>query len=121
MSEKKYMKFVNEIMNNYSTLKNNIESLPLPEKAKTILHDAREARNEIAHSVSKDLTGCIDTSINIDDFKKEIKALTSKIAKGDLIVSTLSSIKNNEPIPNQKNLSNYEKKIINWVLTENNM
>ena len=52
--------FVNKISTKYSNLNNSIQGLPIDKNFKVILHEAREARNEIAHSLTKGLIGCID-------------------------------------------------------------
>jgi hypothetical protein len=80
------------------------------------LHQARKARNEIAHSLTKGLVGCIDTKISNDGFIDEVSDLLGKIVDGDIISSVLMSNFNNEPILNNVSLERYKDKIINWVV-----
>ena len=106
--------YVNKLFNNFTNLNNNIRSLPLGQPGKVILHNARIARNEIAHSLTIGLTGCLDAKIDESNFKAKISDLVSKVAVGDYLISTLLSILNNDPLPIYSE-SHYSQKIIDWV------
>ena len=106
--------YVNKLFDKFTTLNNNIKSLPLGQPEKDILHNARIARNEIAHSLTTGLTGCLDTKIDEPKFKAQISDLISKVAAGDYLISTLLSIVNKDPLPIYSE-SNYSQKIIDWV------
>jgi hypothetical protein len=80
------------------------------------LHQARKARNEVAHSLTKGLEGCIDTKISNDSLIDEVSGLLAKIVDGDIISSVLISNFNDEPILNNVSLEGYKDKIINWVV-----
>ncbi|ENU83974.1 hypothetical protein F974_00959 [Acinetobacter sp. CIP 102159] len=107
--------FVNKISTKYSNLNNSIQGLPIDKNFKVILHEAREARNEIAHSLTKGLIGCID---NVDNklFFDKVSSLIYYIAKADFIISKLTSIFNGEPILNQYFQENYCQKNVFWVV-----
>ncbi len=81
-----------------------------------ILHDAIKARNGVAHSLTKGLEGCIDIKTKDMNFIDEVSKLINKITDGDIIISSLISIFNKEPILN--NLSEYKDRVINWVVEE---
>lgn len=113
-NDKGFDEFVNRISFKYSNLNNSIQTLPIDESLKVILDNAREARNEIAHSLTKGLTGCID---HIDEnlFLSKVSELICKISKADMIISILTAELNNEPILNQKINENYCSNISRWV------
>ena len=115
LSEDDYNDFIILLYKKFSTLNNNIEFLPIEKKAKDILHIARKARNEVAHSLSIDLTGCLDIKIDECVFKTHISSLIAQIAAGDYLISTILSILNKEPLPNYTE-DEYKKKIIEWVI-----
>lgn len=106
--------YVNKLFNKFSTLNDNIKSLPLGQPEKDILHNARIARNEIAHSLTIGLTGCLDTKIDEHNFKAQVSNLVSKVAAGDYLISTLLSILNKDHLPIYTD-SYYIQKIIDWV------
>ena len=108
--------FVNEIISKYRSLNNSIQAFRLPSEISDILHDARKARNEVTHSLTKGLEGCIDTKTKDTDFIDEVSELINKITNGDIIVSSLVSMFNKEPILN--NLGGYKTRVINWVVEE---
>ncbi|MFH4325169.1 hypothetical protein WAJ71_21740, partial [Acinetobacter baumannii] len=48
---------IKQITSRYLSLDKSIQNLGLPEQLSTKLHKARKSRNEIAHSLTKDLEG----------------------------------------------------------------
>lgn len=106
--------YVNILFKKFSTLNDNIRSLPLGQPEKDILHNARIARNEIAHSLTIGLTGCLDAKIDEHNFKAQVSDLVSKVAKGDYLISALLSILNKNPLPTYTD-SFYIQKILGWV------
>lgn len=109
--------YVNELFAKFSTLNNNIKCLPVGQPEKDILHKARVARNEIAHSLAVGMTGCLDTKIDEQSFKTHISDLVSVVATGDFLISTILSILNKDPLPNYSE-SSYKERIIDWVKGE---
>lgn len=109
---------VSKVVSKYRTLNNSIQSFKQPEEISSILHSARYARNEIAHSLTKGLEGCIDLKVNDKDFTDEISNLIEKISDGDFIISSLLTLFNKDPFPNPGLLSSYRGNIINWVVGE---
>lgn len=114
-SEKDFHLYVNDLITNFSTLNDNIKSLPIGRDAKNILHDARNARNEIAHSLTVDLTGCLDTKVEEKEFINTIKSLVSRIALGDYVISAILTSLNKDPLLNVA-AATYQNKIMRWVL-----
>lgn len=115
-SDTEFNQFVAQIESKYRTLNSSIKSYKLPVKISELLHQARKARNEIAHSLTKGLEGCIDTKVINDRFIDEVSDLLGKIVDGDIIVSILISRFNKEPILDGKSLEKYKSRIINWVV-----
>jgi hypothetical protein len=115
-SDEDFDQFVTQAETKYRTLNSSINSFELPDQISDILHQARKARNEVAHSLTKGLEGCIDTKISNDSLIDEVSGLLAKIVDGDIISSVLISNFNDEPILNNVSLEGYKDKIINWVV-----
>jgi len=115
-SDEDFDQFVTQVETKYRTLNSSINSFELPDQISDILHQARKARNEVAHSLTKGLEGCIDTKISNDSLIDEVSGLLAKIVDGDIISSVLISNFNDEPILNNVSLEGYKDKIINWVV-----
>lgn len=118
LREEDFDAVVNKVTSKYRTLNNSIQSFKQPKEISSILHRARDARNEVAHSLTKGLEGCIDIKVNEVSFIKEISNLIGIIADGDLVISFLMSVFNNEPTPNPEHLSEYKNKMVNWVVEQ---
>lgn len=106
--------YVNKLFSKFSSLNNNINSLTIGQPEKDILHKARIARNEIAHSLTIGMTGCLDAKIDEQSYKAQISSLVSEVAAGDFLISTILSIFNKYSLPNHSE-SDYIDRIINWV------
>ncbi|MBZ1393375.1 MAG: hypothetical protein VX408_02285 [Pseudomonadota bacterium] len=115
LSEDDYKKFIKSIFKKLSSLNNNINSLSIGQKEKDMLHIARKARNEVVHSLSIGMTGCLDIKIDECDVKTHISSLIAQIAAGDYLISAILSILNKEPLPNYTE-SQYKRKVVEWVL-----
>ncbi|MBL5913914.1 hypothetical protein JBO41_17660 [Enterobacter asburiae] len=115
LSEKDFQEYVDKLFSKFSSLSNNIDTLTIDNSYKSILHEARKARNEVVHSVGKGLTGCLDGKVDEEKFKSYLSDLIFKVADGDFVISTILSIINYNQLPNYKN-DQYQKKIVNWTL-----
>ena len=115
-TDEEFNLLIEEMISKYISLDNSIKTLNSPEQLSLILHTARKSRNEIAHSLTKGLEGCIDTKIDNTVLLKEVEKLIGDIVDGDIIISTITSIFNKDPILNSQSLSQYKKKIIDWVI-----
>lgn len=116
LDEAEYKEFVLKTTKNYRTLNNSILALGLPSDASKILHSARLARNHIAHGLLIGLAGCLDTKIDEKVLTEEISGLIERIANGDIVISTLISLRNNDPLPRAQLVNIYKKEIIEWVV-----
>ncbi|MBQ4782959.1 hypothetical protein F9U38_20780 [Pectobacterium versatile] len=115
LPEKDFQEYVDKLFSKFSSLSNNIDALTIDNSYKSILHEARKARNEVVHSVGKGLTGCLDGKVDEEKFKSYLSDLIVKVAYGDFVISTILSIINYNQLPNYKN-DQYQKKIVNWTL-----
>ncbi|MGR2956997.1 hypothetical protein [Vibrio vulnificus] len=115
--DQKFEDYAIELIGKFRTLYKNIESLPINGDLKSILHEARGARNEIAHSLTIGLTGCLDTKIDESNYKSHIAQVIQKVAAGDYAISVILSVLNNEPLLQQSS-NEYQDKVVNWVLGE---
>jgi hypothetical protein len=118
LSEEKFDLFADKVISKYRTLDASIQSLGLPDEVSKILHSARKARNDVAHSITKGLEGCIDTKVNNNNFIDEISNLVEIIIDGDIAISSLLSIFNQEPILNIISLNKYKEHVLNWVIEQ---
>ncbi|WP_454709536.1 hypothetical protein [Delftia acidovorans] len=107
---------VQSVADKHRTLNLRIQSLLLPKDVSALLDDARKARNIIAHELSQGLTGCLDFKINEGDLIKRVGDLVSSLAYGDIIISQVISVLNNEPQPNADFLSSYVSNVTRWVV-----
>lgn len=116
-SDEEFNQLIDKIISKYITLDKSIQTLGLPAQLSTKLYEAKKSRNEIVHSLTRDLEGCIDIKIDKNLLLKNIEKLIGDIVDGDTIISMLTSIFNKEPTLNSKSLSEYKEEIINWVIS----
>lgn len=117
-SDEKFNLFVSQVISKYRTLDESIKSFGLPDELSEILHNARKARNEIAHSLTRGLEGCIDTQVSNEKFIEEISSLIEIITDGDIAISSFISVFNKEPVLSGNSLMTYKEKVINWVVNQ---
>ncbi|MFA5493530.1 MAG: hypothetical protein WC247_02045 [Porticoccaceae bacterium] len=118
MTDEKFVILVEAATTRYRSLNNNIDSLGMPDQVAAVLHRSRKARNAIAHSLATGLTGCLDLKIGTSQFLDDITRLIEDIVIGDVIVSMLVSVFNNERIPNKQFINSYKSKMLKWVVCE---
>ena len=116
MTESEYSGYLQKITSKYRTLNGNIKSIGLPEDISVVLHDARKARNTVAHDLSKGLEGCLDTKIDELGFVRQVSELMIDIAYGDIAISYIVSLFNRDPCPNSRFISSYKDRIVQWVV-----
>lgn len=114
LPSEKFEEYVAELFAKFSTLNNNINSLPIGDSEKKVLHKARLARNELAHSLAVGMTGCLDIKIDECNFKIKVSRLISDIAAGDYVISAILSYLSKSPLINYSE-SNYRDRIVRWV------
>ena len=110
----KFEEYVTELFAKLSTLNSNINVLPIGDYEKQALHNARLARNELAHNLAVGMTGCLDIKIDECNFKINISRLISDIAAGDYVISAILSHLSKYP-PINCSESNYRDRIVRWV------
>ncbi|TXD96060.1 hypothetical protein ES754_11860 [Psychrobacter frigidicola] len=114
LSDNEFAAFTTSLFDKFPNLNNNINFLPVGKTAKDVLHAAREARNEVAHSLSIGMIGCLDIRIDESAFKLQVSSLITQIAAGDYLISTIISLLNKEALPNYTE-DYYKQKITKWV------
>ena len=84
------------------------------------LHEARNARNEIADEVSLGLDRCIDLlpTKDSESLVRRILELVEKIAKAGCLISLAVTLKTNDHFPNSEFIKNYPKMIKDWIVDE---
>ncbi|MGJ8690487.1 MAG: hypothetical protein ACSHXZ_13320 [Gammaproteobacteria bacterium] len=116
MTEAQYSDYLQKLSSKYRSLNGNINSIGLPEDISVILHDARKARNTVAHDLSKGLEGCLDTKIDESEFIRQVSELVMDISYGDIAISYTLSLFNGDPCPNSQYISSYKDRIVQWVV-----
>ncbi|MEZ8806925.1 hypothetical protein AB4453_04925 [Vibrio atlanticus] len=115
VDRQKFECYATELIGKFKALYKNIESLPVNDDTKDILHAARGARNEIAHSLAIGLTGCLDTKIDGSNFKSHLIPFIQEVVAGDYIISVILSRLTKEPVLQQSS-KEYQEKVVKWVL-----
>ncbi|OLF35656.1 MULTISPECIES: DUF4145 domain-containing protein [unclassified Psychrobacter] len=110
LSDDEFAALTTSLFDKYPNLNNNINFLPVGQTAQDALHAAREARNEVAHSLSIGMIGCLDIRIDESAFKQQVPSLITRIATGDYLISTIISLLNKEAVPNYTE-NDYKRKI----------
>jgi hypothetical protein len=105
-----------EVAKKYTKLTSSIESLKLPKDISLLLGDAIAARNIIAHDLAQGLTGCLGIRTNGTDLIHRVYDLVFALAHGDIVISHVLSVLNEEPLPNAEILSAYVDKVTRWVI-----
>lgn len=116
MTEAEYGDYLSMLTSKYRTLNGNIKSIGLSDDISVILGDARKARNVVAHNLSKGLEGCLDVRIDELEFIAQVSELVMDIAYGDIAISYIISLFNGDLYPNEKFVSSYKDRVIQWVV-----
>lgn len=116
MTDDEYDSYAKKISSKFRTLTGSIKAIGLPEDISVILHDARKARNIVAHELSRGLIGCLDSKINENELIRDVSELMMDIAYGDIAISFTISLFNGEPTPRIEFISSYKDKIVKWVV-----
>lgn len=101
-----------------NNLAKNIKNLPISsDKIDSILKNAREGRNYIAHEVAKGFDQPIDfiNDENLSDYLLDIHNAVNNIARGDCEISLLISHFTHEQIPTNAFLLEYPEVVAEWV------
>ncbi len=114
-----FIKDINSKFRKFRAVNSSIKSLKLPNDMSTILHNARNSRNEIAHDLCKGLDGCADLRTDESQFIKEVSKLIEYVTCGDIVISQLTHIFNKDPIcTNDEYIKKYQENILNWVIEQ---
>lgn len=96
-------------------IKNIISGLGLPGDVSGVMHNARKARNEVAHSLTLQMEDVIGDDKQGESVLQQTKDLVSDIAEADRLVCTLLHLETNEHLPSLTYIQNYREMIVNWV------
>lgn len=115
LEEAEYEEYTSKIVEKFRTLNQNINTLSFLGDISVVLHDARKARNYVAHELAKGLTGCLDSTVNEDKLIKEVSDLIVDIAYGDIAISLTISAFKGDPVPTKEFVASYTDRIVSWV------
>lgn len=116
ISDNDFDSLVDKALKKSSTLDKSINNLGLPSDLSVILHDARKARNAIAHDLAVGLEGCVDTKVDEHIFLCEVSEYMFDLAHGDVFISILINQFNGEETILSELMPAYKDKIISWVI-----
>lgn len=116
VSDNDFDSLVEKAMKKSSTLDKSIKNLRLPDNASVILHDARKARNAVAHDLGVGLEGCVDTKIDETVFFNEVSEYMFDLVHGEVLISILIHEFNGEDSIRPELIPAYKDKIVNWVI-----
>ncbi len=116
--DKVYNKFFDDTFGKFVSLLKSIKGLELPNDYADVLESAKNARNELVHSATIGLEGCIEIKLSegIEILLSEIKKLVSMIAEGDYLISTLLTQMNKDEMLSPSHAESYKANIVNWVM-----
>lgn len=83
-----------------------------------ILDAGREARNEIAHSLTVGLLDPITVEPPEEFVARELQPLIQRIARAHIVVLLLGALFNRDPLPTQRSIHQLERRIVTWVCSE---
>ena len=112
ISDYDFDSLVDKALKKHSILDKSIKNLKLPDDLCVILHDARKARNAIAHDLAVGLEGCVDTKVDLHVFLREISEYMFDLAHGDVFISILINEFNGEEINLSELMPVYKDKIV---------
>lgn len=115
-SDSDFDSLVKKTLESSSNLSKSIKKLGFSDGFSVILHDARKARNAVAHDLAVGLEGCIDTKIDEEIFLREVWEHVFDLAYGDALISVLIHKFNGENSIRSEVISTYRDKIVSWVI-----
>lgn len=118
LSNDEYDNMVRKINNKYKNLNRAIESLNFKGDLKQVLTDARESRNELIHETTLRAGEGFDNMEDdvLSSCLDHVENLVREIMKGEVLISTIISISNKEPVSDYPFSESYEKNYVNWVM-----
>lgn len=118
LSDDEYNQLIQNVSKKHSNLNRAIDSLKLNEDINNLLTHARESRNELIHEATLGYIGGFDgmSQQELSQLLGHVKGLVINIIKGEVLISTIISIQNGEPISNYQFSREYESKYSNWVM-----
>lgn len=116
ISDNDFDSLVEKALKQSSTLDKSIKNLGLPDSVSVILHDARKARNSIAHDLAVGLEGCVDTKMDKSGFLNEVSEYMFDLAHGEVLISILMNEFNSEDLIRPELIPSYKEKVLSWVI-----
>lgn len=116
ISDNDFESLVEQALKKSSTLDKSIKNLGMPDDISVMLHDARKARNAVAHDLTVGLEGCLDCKIDESIFLREVSEYMFDLAHGQVLISILVHKFNGEEPLQPELIPVYKDKIVNWVI-----
>jgi len=111
-----FIEFVSKLWNRF--LGKNLDVLRtygFPEEVYSSLHEARKARNEVAHAITLGIEHKLEENLGRKEILDDIATAVKHIAEGDRIIGFLMQCVTNEPCPSSSYLHDYPDKVVEWV------
>lgn len=96
-------------------IKNIMAGLGLPYDVSLTIHNARKARNEVAHSLTLGIEDKVEDDTERRITLQRVRDLVCDIANGDKLVCAFLHLTTNEHLPTSAYIQNYSDMIVNWV------
>ena len=111
-------KFTSEIHSNplFKHVEKISKSFNLDKDTHSLIYDAKEARNYIAHELTQGIQSTIETDDGREIVVSDLENTITKIAKANIVIVTLMAIITNDLISPPSYINSYVDMVLNWVL-----
>ncbi len=118
MTGNRFAEICEDISIQYRNLNQAIESMKIDGSIKENFDSARIARNDLVHEAAIHAMESFDLleRSELNRMLEHVEHLVLKILRGDVLVSTLLSIRNKEQISDYPFSKEYEARYVNWVM-----
>lgn len=116
ISDNEFESLVERTLKKSSTLDKSINNLRMPDDIYKILHNARKARNAVAHDLTVGMEGCLDCKLDESRFLQEVSGYIFDLARGQVLISIMTNEFNGEASLQPSLIQIYKDNIVNWVI-----
>ncbi|ELM0341283.1 hypothetical protein Q3051_004345 [Vibrio vulnificus] len=116
VSEQELKEQLRQYLNSHKNLNRAIQILPVYKAGGAdILDKARDARNELIHSSTLGFQQDIDQFEGLERYMQVIANQVRDLVRGDILISAIITLENNEEIPMHCFSVEYERSVMKWV------
>lgn len=117
-SNDQLVELIEKTQTKYKNLNEATQSIGFTTSISEILKNARESRNQLIHEATIGAESGFDDMepARVNQILQDIESMAINIIKGNIIISTLISKLNNEPLPNHLLSLEHEKLQLKWIV-----